>query len=323
MKQITYVIITIICFFIVLFGFRYIKNNAEILLIDQSSVSEPFKNSNNKVIKWGAYAGDSIADKEEFEEKIGAKPDYISTFLLWGEGNYFPIELASNVKNNDQTLVIYWESRDAKTRNLNDKKYSYDAIIDGEWDDYIRSIGQTIKESGAQVILIPFIEMNGNWYPWSITKNNNNPEKHKLAYQKIHTLIGGIPNIKFAWVVNNGGAPDVPENEVEGLYPGSEYIDYVGVDGFNFGTPWQNFDEVFTDSLIELKKFNKPIVIFSMASSDGEKKAEWIENFGVQLLKYPEVKGFIWFNQDKERDWRIWSDSASLDAFTRLLKYIN
>lgn len=322
MKQITYVIITITSFFIVLFGVSYINNHAEVLIIDQASFSEPIPKSNVVAIKWGAYTGDSIVNKVEFEEKIGVKPDYISTFLFWSDGNYFPIELATNVKNNGQTLVIYWESRDAKERNLNDKKYSYDAILNGEWDDYINGIGRTIADTGTQVILIPFVEMNGNWYPWSITKNNNSAEKHKLSYLRIYELTRDIPNLKLGWTVNNGSTPDTIENSIASLYPGDDYVDYVGVDGFNFGTPWQNFDEIFEDSLAELKKLNKPIVIFSTASSDGEKKAQWIEDFGKQITNHPEVTGFIWFNVDKERDWRIWSDDKSLEAFKKILNSI-
>lgn len=317
-KQFAYLMTTIISIFVVVFGVSYLKNNPQVLIINQETTT-PTSNSSDREILWGAYTGGSIASKVEFEEIIGRKPDLISTFLLWGEGNYFPIELASNIASNDQTLVIYWESRDANSKNLNDRKYSYDAILNGEWDDYIYEIGQNIRDSMAQVIVIPFVEVNGNWYPWSITKNNNTAEKHKLAFQKIHGMIGDIPNLKFGWAINNGSAPDTAENSIANLYPGDEYIDYVGVDGFNFGNPWQNYEEVFAKSLTELKMFDKPIFIFSTASMEGEKKAEWIHDFGDQLLKYPEIKGFIWFNENKERDWRIWSDKDSLRAFREIL----
>jgi hypothetical protein len=238
---------------------------------------------------------------------------------MWGGENYFPSELAMEAKNNGQTLVIYWESRDSDSRNLNDKKYSYDAILDGEWDDYILGFGRSIQQVNTQVILTPFIEMNGNWYPWSISKNGNNAEKHKLAFRKIHEMLGQIPNLRLAWVVNNGSAPNTAENSIANLFPGSEYVDYVGVDGFNFGSPWQDFELVFNESLAELKNLERPIMIFSTACSQGLAKPAWIKDFGQNLLLHPEVVGFIWFNQDKERDWRVWSDDKSLEAFRELI----
>ncbi len=273
-------------------------------------------------MRWGAYPGSTVDQKKEFEEKIGRKPDMIASFVMWSDEKGFPTEIVNDAKANNQTSVFYWESRDEVDRNLNDKKYSYDAIIGGEWDNYINSFAKSIEESKQNIILIPFIEMNGNWYPWSITKNNNSAQKHILAYRKIHEMLGSIPNLKLGWVVNNGSAPDTPENNILNLYPGDEYVDYVGVDGFNFGSPWEDFDQVFGQSLSQLKTLNKPIMIFSMASSDGERKSEWIDDMGKQLLKHPEVVGFVWFNEDKERDWRIWSDPESLESFQEMLKEI-
>jgi beta-mannanase len=168
-------------------------------------------------------------------------------------------------------------------------------------------------------VLIPFEEVNGNWNPWSITVNNNSVIKHILAYRKIHDMLGDIPNLKFGWAVNNGSAPDTDENSIANLYPGSEYVDYVGVDGFNFDDPWQTFSEVFDEPLSILKGFNKPIMLFSMASAEGNKKPAWIDDLGVQILARPEIDGFVWFNENKEKDWRIWSDPQSLKAFQNML----
>ena len=94
----------------------------------------------------------------------------------------------------------------------------------------------------------------------------------------------------------------------------------VGVDGFNFGAPWLSFDELFKQPLAVLKTYQKPIFIFSFASAAGEQKAAWIKDaLTVQLEKHPEVQAWIWFHENKERDWRINSDSGSLAAFRSVL----
>jgi beta-mannanase len=113
--------------------------------------------------------------------------------------------------------------------------------------------------------------------------------------------------------------PNTPENAIPNYYPGASYTDYVAVDGFNFGTPWRSFTETFQEPLKLLAGYGKPIYILSLASAEGPQKAAWIKDFGARLKEYPLLKGWVWFNQNKEHDWRVNSDPASLEAFRALL----
>lgn len=91
----------------------------------------------------------------------------------------------------------------------------------------------------------------------------------------------------------------------------------MGVDGFNFndGT-WKSFDELFGEALIQLAQYHKPIYIFSTASAPGEKKAEWITDaFTVGVYKYPGIVGWLYFNANKEKEWRVTEEGDSLAAF--------
>jgi len=57
-----------------------------------------------------------------------------------------------------------------------------------------------------------------------------------------------------------------------------------------------------------------------MASAGGSAKAAWITDaYTVQMKKYPLLKGWMWFNENKEKDWRVNSDLASLAAFKAML----
>jgi endoglucanase len=184
----------------------------------------------------------------------------------------------------------------------------------------MKSFAAEAKAYGGPVILIPFSEMNGNWFPWSGTLNGNTPAKMIQSYRHIHDLFVGAPNVKFGFAPNNGSVPDTAANSIQSYYPGDAYVDYVGVDGFNFGAPWETFDQVFGKSLNILSVYNKPIYIFSMASADGPNKAAWITDaFTVQIPKYKNIAGFIWFNENKERDWRVNSDPNSLAAFKAIV----
>jgi hypothetical protein len=261
-------------------------------------------------ILWGAYAGDATTDAANFESQVGHKMNLQAIFVDLNNGSTFPSEFAPTVSNQGKTLIIFWEPYNV----------SLDSIIAGNLDNYIKQFAVDAKTYGGQVILAPLHEMNGDWDPWGGTIGTNTPAKVIATWQRIHDLFSGVSNVKFGWVVNNESVPDTAANQLENYYPGASYVDYVGVDGFNFGSPWQSFSELFDNALSRLKIYNKPVYIFSFASADGSNKPAWIADaLTIQLPKHPEVKGWVWFNQNKEQNWLVWSSDSSLAAFKAAL----
>jgi hypothetical protein len=121
-----------------------------------------------------------------------------------------------------------------------------------------------------------------------------------------------------------------------GMYPGSNYVDWTGMDGYNWGTDrnnaWQTFAQVFggsayngwfnTYQLLQQTAPDKPVMIGETASSeDGGNKAAWITDMlSTQLpTNFPNIKAFLWFNwaeNDPVLDWPIESSAASSTAFS-------
>lgn len=266
--------------------------------------------------QWGAYTGWRVEDVDYFEQQVGAKMDFLATFVHWGNENEFPSQLAELAKSKGQTLVIFWEAMDYNFSGPLDNRFSYDRILAGDWDQYLIGFARSCRDYNGPVILIPFEEMNSDWYPWSGTINGNTPEKHKLAYRYLRTFFSGIESVKFGWDVNAVSVPDTEGNRIGDFYPGSDYVDYVGVNGFNFGSPWMSFEDIFADALTKLTGLQKPMMIFSMACAEGPEKPAWITDaLTKQIPSYPGLTGWIWFNENKEKDWRVWSDGASLISF--------
>lgn len=271
-------------------------------------------------ILWGAYTGWLKSQVEDFEKKVGRQTNYLAAFVHWGNESEFPAELADFAKKSNKTLIIFWEAMDYNITSPGDPRFSYSQILGGKFDQYIFDFAKAAKDYGGPIILVPFEEMNGNWYPWSVTQNGNSAAEHIRSYRYLKNFFFGISNVKFGWAVNSLSEPDVSGNKIEELYPGKDYVDFVGVNGFNFGEPWQSFEEIFGSVLQKLAEFNKPIIIFSMACADGGKKAEWIEDALIgQIPKYPNLVGWSWFNENKEKDWRVWSDANSLKSFQKSL----
>jgi beta-mannanase len=121
------------------------------------------------------------------------------------------------------------------------------------------------------------------------------------------------PNVEFP-----GSQP------LEGLYPGTDYVDVVGIDGYNWGSSqgsqqtWQRPDEIFDATMATVRRLapGTPIVLAEVASAElGGDKAVWNAQLFDWMAAQPDLAGFVWFQLDKETDWRIDSSRSSTAAF--------
>jgi hypothetical protein len=222
-----------------------------------------------------------------------------------------------------------------------------EAIIDGIYDEYIISWAEGMREFGKPVFLRFGHEMNGDWYSWSGIKNGggtldgygspdlpDGPERFVDAYRHIHDVFteNGADNVLWVWCLNAPYEDMVQAlgawNTPAAYYPGDDYVDWMGIDGYNWGSSafgqqfdaeWRSFDEIFANTYSELQKINsdKPIIIGEFSSTeDGGNKAAWIEDAFHQIrYAYPQIRGLIWFHIAKETDWRINSSDEALAAY--------
>ncbi len=259
---------------------------------------------------WGAY---EARDFSQLQNKVGKKADIEAVFLGWGDS--FPLH-ETHLKAHGQILFIFWEQYGV----------TLDQILGGSQDAYIAQFAADAKTYDGEVRLAPFSEMNGEWSPWGGVAEGNTPAKVIEAWKHIHALFADASNVEFVWVVNQESVPDTPENSIASYYPGDEFVDYVGVDGFNFGKPWQTYDQIFTSALMQLRKYDKPILVTSMSCAPGQQKSTWIKDALFKIYADPDIVGFVWFNENKEgqgeweANWLVDSDHDSLEEFRNAVK---
>jgi Glycosyl hydrolase family 26 len=209
--------------------------------------------------------------------------------------------------------------------------FALQSLISGEFDAYIESWAFGLAAYGKPVMLRFGHEMNGDWYPWAVGVNGNSAEGFVTAWRYIHDVFeaAGASNVAWVWSPIAGApTPDRAVNlEIEDVYPGDEYVDWVGMSGFNFGTTqqpwgvggWQTFSQIFFASYTRISGFtDKPIIIAETASTEeGGDKAAWITDaFSTELPeRFPAIRAVVWFNIIKETDWRVDSSPESLRAF--------
>jgi len=193
-------------------------------------------------------------------------------------------------------------------------------IIDGSLDATIIARAKGSKALGEKFFLDFAAEMNGD-EAWS----GNNSHLYVAAYRHIHDLFvaAGVKNVVWAWCPNVTDT-DGGNRTTMDYYPGDAYVDWTGVDGYNWGTTnsngWQSFQQVFQDIYPLLAAKKKPILIGEMASTEaGGDKAKWIDAIIPTLrTSFPLIKGVVWFDINKETDWRISSSPASEASFIRM-----
>jgi len=264
-------------------------------------------------VMWGAYAG-SAEDLKTFESMIGKQVEIAATFTGFWEP--FPADFIASLEESGATPLIFLEPEGT----LAD-------VIAGKSDQTLRLFAEAAKEYGGPVILVPYNEPNLNEAPWGYGASPvNTAENFKAAWIHVHEIFRDAPNVAFGLAYNHVSIPNEPDNSFLSLYPGDAYVDYVGIDGFNWQEEgnWMSFTEVIGTSVDELKQFNKPIYIFSTGTGedtggDTSLKAAWIKEMFAWLASHPEVKGFLWFNENKEsqgeKNWLVNSSPASLEAF--------
>lgn len=238
----------------------------------------------------------------------------------------FPSADCDIVYQNGSIPCITWEPW---RYIVSDEAYSLQRIIDGDFDPYISAWATAAKNYKYPVFLRFAHEMNGNWYPWDGYHNggaSQGPARFVSAWRHVHNIFkgAGADNVTWVWNVNAGSTPDEDWNKADNYYPGDSYVDWIGIDGYNWGTSaswssWQTFNSVFSSiySTLNAGHPDKPIMIGEMAcSEDGGDKAGWItDTFNCLKTSYSGIKCYNWFNINKETDWRVDSSISSKAAF--------
>jgi beta-mannanase len=269
---------------------------------------------------FSAWRASDLVEVNAFEQDARLHADIVMWFVDWERGTFDPAQ-ARAVAERGSIPEITWEPWDSRIAPREPQpKYTLRSIIEGRHDAYIRRFAEAVKAYGEPLRLRFAQEMNGRAYPWAEGQNTNSPGEFVQAWRHVHALFTavGATNALWIWAPVAGTIDD-------GQYPGPEYVDIVGLSGFNGGTTlfskrWRPFEEVFgppLDAIHELAP-DKPVALPEIASAEqGGSKAEWIEGMFAGIRRRPYIRALVWFNVDKETDWRIESSPASRQAFAR------
>jgi len=202
-------------------------------------------------------------------------------------------------------------------------------VAAGKQDAVIKKWAQEAKAWGHPFLFAPWWEMNGAWYAWG-----RSPE-FIPAWRHFHDVVvgQGATNVTWTWVVN--GIWFDPASDPTPYYPGDAYVDWTGLDSYNWGLnpaqpdKWINPEQTITPTLKLIREAapNKPLAIVETAASEyGGNKTDWIrEMLTTYLPHHPEIKAFIWFNWNFKKgenraDWPIESSAPAQQELRKAIQ---
>ena len=278
--------------------------------------------------RFGAWVPGTPAELgplNSIEHSIGARLGIVMWYQGWGAANAaFDVGLLDRAASRGAIPMVTWEPWDY-TMGVDQPKFRLNRIASGHFDTYIRSWAEGLKAWGRPTLLRFGHEMNHTKYPWGVTVNGNSPADFLAAWRHIRSIFVdiGASNVALHWCPNADweGSGQISFSD---LFPGDDSVDVVGVDGYNGGTElqwggWLPFSAVFGYSISVLRGLtSKPVVIGEVGSAEaGGEKVGWVGDMLTKDLPttFSDVRGIVWFNEDREADWRMQSTAATLEAF--------
>ncbi|MDQ4142866.1 MAG: hypothetical protein M3198_03835 [Actinomycetota bacterium] len=248
----------------------------------------------------------------DLENRMGRKLDIGHQYIHWKES------LGSWVTkwhlSNGRIPMVSWDSE--VVTNIN-------AGLEDEW---IRQQADAVKAL-SQPVMIRYL-----WEMDLLTEDSVSPSAFVAAWRRIHTIFKnrGATNARWVWCPSaysftTGGAAN--------WYPGDEYVDWIGADGYNWGTSseqgkWRSFKDVFASFYAWAAPKNKPLMVGETGSQEGwyaGQKGQWITDMGATIkTTYPKMKALVYFDAYATSfgggwfDWRLDSSWSSFDAWKRL-----
>jgi hypothetical protein len=292
----------------------------------------------------GSYAYRTPADSVPIEVEAlfppGNKLKYINIFMPYAYSgtvpSAFPGSSVQRLLNNGYRPIITWESMFASFPPLDPVQPKLNDITSGSFDSYIDAFANQVKTYSDTIIIRLFHEFDGNWYSWCIEHNGQDPANLIAAYRHIVDRFDalGATKVLWMWCPNSSPAPSAPYNWFVDAYPGNAYVDIVATSIYNHplsgAPPWRSFRSLLAESYGYMRKYfpSKPFIIAESACrerytgelSSSQTKAGWICQSAKELKSYfSKTRGLIYFNTNKEHDWRINSSFAAKEAVKNCL----
>jgi mannan endo-1,4-beta-mannosidase len=292
---------------------------ATALLIALACLSAPAgASASGGQVALGAYvphADENASLIDSFAAHVGWHPLIVSSFKTFDQTPVYAPQL-DGIHEKGAVPMITWEPQTSSEGPIR-----LSNIVEGRYDGYLGDAARDAVAWGKPLMIRFGQEMNGAWYPWS-PAHGNSARSYVQAWRHIVRLFRreGARNVKWVWTPYVGTDDDLPFGR---FYPGDRYVDWAGLDGYNWGGsfPWRSFHDLFDSSYRKLLRLtSRPLMIGEVGCGEiGGNKAAWLRQMlATDIPRMSHVRALVWFDDtDIKGDLRVDTSGAALSSFRR------
>lgn len=286
-------------------------------------------------VRFGAYAWNlpwTPQVLDDLQSTVRARVSISSYF--YGPDDVFPGDAEAADASGGRDLLVAWEIG----------RFRYSEWTAGRHDAYLDRIAAAARAHPGDVYVRPWPEMNGDWNAFQPTpagekEFGGTPEEFIAAWRYVVGRLRAGGATRLRWVFNPTTDTYEGTTDIRTIYPGDEWVDVLGLDGYNWGNPaswgwgpWRTFEDVYREQYDRIAALHPtaPVWVCEVgckepSTDDGApriasaSKGRWITEMFASTT-FPRVRAVCWFNGRKERDWRVDSSSDALEATRAALR---
>ncbi len=259
---------------------------------------------------FGAFAANEpwpdLSAHYQLEQDLDVRLETMSWFLGFDSG--LPQRQATAAAESGHDLLLCWQPSLSGNRPV-----PYADILAGRWDRRMDRFFRQCAAYPRQVTIRFAHEMNLVQMPQSIL--NANPCTTSLnewldTWRYVvdrQRAIGGN-NVQWMWCVSG---IDMGGIAAESYWPGADYVDVIGMDVYNGYGPWTPATKLINPMYQRMTALHPSAPIWlaeigcrGVDTTESFNKADWWRIFFASP-QFERLTHIIFFNANKERDWRI------------------
>lgn len=284
-------------------------------------------------MSWGIFEPTSVQGLKtlnDIEDKIA----YDFTHVL----QYYDIKYFIDEDNiqaiYDQGKVLEFTLQ-TSIYGVHDPDFTMD-VLNGVYDDEIDVIIDKVSRIDGPVLFRLNNEMNGDWCFYNAFWFQKDTRIYTALWHHLYDRFveKGADNLIWVFNPNELSFPGFKWNHYSNYFPGENYVDIIGVTGYNTGNyyngeTWRDFESIYDEFMPEYEKVfvNYPMIITEFGSSSiGGDKEQWLHDMFDVIEKY-NFKAAIYWNSidytaenEKARIYKFDDDPIMVEVFKERLK---
>ncbi len=250
----------------------------------------------------------------------------------------FPVEDAQKITDDGRIIQFTYHFDYAYGNTMGNVAPILD-VYRGELDEELREFARGVVEYGQPMLFRLNNEMNSDWVPWGACNTLLDADIFVDTWIRMYNIFEEEgANDYLIWVWNPQGGATAPRarwNDTMLYFPGANYVDMLGVTGYNFGNEhlWTSFKDWYQG----ITDYYKPYfgdwawIISEFGCSDSSeleehegRRAVWIKEMFdcFEQNMFPNIKAAVWFNANDydaagniTHEISLGRDEASREAF--------